>query len=153
MYVHNHSNLSGFQTSLFSSLVYSVDKPSEQFLISGQKLPVNSLPILQGAKFLERLWRGSVPFMIVGVVDFSSVYSQKMYRGIYLPHVDYWEEIFESQDIRFFLSNMLALDVLSINLFIDCVEASQVMEWYNNHNFYLFVCGVENENQESESLF
>ena len=151
--IQNHSNLSGFQSLNLSLMMQSNDDPDEKFLLSGADLPVpqQMLPILQGAKFLERLWRGNIPFMLLWVVNLDARNTHQVCHKIYQPHIDRWQEILESEDALFFVSNRLALEVLPINPYAEPIDSADTLKWRNDYNFHLYVYGAEVEALEDEN--
>lgn len=146
MLERNHSNLSGFKHNLLTLSTSSEDRPDEVFLFSGEDLPDDLMPIFEGAKFLERLFRRNVPFIIVAIHN-SELDYHLMYRGIFQPHLDRWEDVLEHEGARFTVLNQMALDTLPFSPHIDVLTSEQIRQWHDTFNLQLFIATLANENQ------
>ena len=140
MLVASRSKISGFNSNLFTILVATADRPNEQFVVSSLKpLGVDISEILSGARFIERLFRRNVPFIIVRIDDFDVRDAQRMCKGVYQPNLVDWESIIESEKIDSVLFNLEAINKLSINPFVETIESKEVDKWHEDLNLYVFV--------------
>lgn len=139
-----NSCLSGFRSLLFAMLMESEDRTDEKFLILGEQAPRKPVGFLKGARFIERLFRGHIPFVLLWTQDLDSQNMHRMCHTVYEPHVDQWEDILESSNIDFILLNRLAVEKLPINPYADPLEYDEIMKWRKEHNLYLYLYSETN---------
>ena len=136
MHVANHSNLSGFSPELLTFLVASQDRPHEKFLLSGEDLPELILPVLEGARFVERLFRSGTPILIIWIDGFEFQVAHRVCKNVFAPHIDTWNQMLENEDARFFILNKLAMDMLPVYPHVEPISSEDVLEWHDKFNLY-----------------
>lgn len=146
MHVTNCSNLSGFSPELLTFLVASQDRPDEKFLLSGEDLPELILPVLEGVRFVERLFRSGTPILIIWIDGFEFQGAHRVCKNVFAPHIDTWNQMLENENARFFILNKLAMEMLPIYPHVEPMSSEDVLEWHEKFNLYLFVGTFENEN-------
>ena len=135
-----HDRQADFLPLQFSVLIQSNDCPDESFLVSGESLSKPKwTQALPGARFVNRLFRGRVPFLMIWIDDFVPHLAHKICRNVYNPHLESWELIFEDEDAKFIVLNKMATEKLPVNPHTEVITSGHLIDWHYKFNLYLVV--------------
>ena len=142
-----------FSPLQFSVMARSNDRPDESFLVSGESLSKSEWrQALPEARFMERLFRGRVPFLMIWIDDFVPHLAHRVCQNVYNPHLKSWELIFEDEGARFIVLNNKAISLLPVNPHTEIITSEHLLNWHREFSFYFFVVTTDEEKAKQGSL-